>query len=60
MFGKFSFLIKFALFLVYMVTEHMHKNLTLAEFLLKVRTHPLALSLIIKVRKIRGYLFVNV
>lgn len=34
--------------LVYMVTEHMHKNLTLAEFLLKVRTHPLALSLIIK------------
>ena len=42
--------------LVYLVTEHMKKNLTLREFLLKVRQHPQALSLIIKSSKIVSYI----
>ena len=42
--------------LVYLVTEHMKKNLTLREFLLKVRQHPQALSLIIKSSKIVSFI----
>ncbi|XP_057293833.1 vacuolar protein sorting-associated protein 16 homolog [Hydractinia symbiolongicarpus] len=34
--------------LVYMVTEHMRKNMTLGEFLMKIRKYPVALSLFIK------------
>jgi len=34
--------------LVYMVIEHMRKNMTLGEFLMKIREYPLALSLFIK------------
>ena len=44
-----SFVLSFFLFLVYMVVMHLKDNLTLGEFLMAIRYHPVALSLYIKV-----------
>ena len=44
-----SFVLSVFVFLVYMVVMHLKDNLTLGEFLMAIRYHPVALSLYIKV-----------